>query len=432
MKVSLQDASPCRKVMAVDVGYAAVLEEYQKVLGEFSAGARLRGFRPGKAPVRLVERQYAKDILEEIKDRMIPKCYREALHEQKLVPVAVVSVENVKLALETGMQFTVTLDVAPDFDLPEYLGIPIKREVIVVTDKDVDEAVDSIRRNHATYEESSDREIAKGDLVNMDYEGTVDGSPLSGIPGLPEGLGSAKDFWAMVGDREILPGVSEKLLGHRIGDDVELDVPFPETAPTKELAGKTGHYRITIKQTRKAKLPELDETFVKMMGCASVDEIRQRVRENIEGMRKQEERRKLKDGIVSYLLSKASFDLPKSVLEEETSMAVQSMVQRSIQQGASREVIREKGTEILDAASKSSMARTRLMYILSRIASVEKVDVTEEEIAEEIEGIAQRQSMTPAKARALLEKRHAMDRLHTDIRCEKVLDLLLEKAAITD
>ncbi len=430
MNVKMEDAGPCRKLMHVATTSDEVRDDYEELLGWFRKGGRVAGFRKGKAPTAVIEAQYKKDLAESAKERLVPRFYRSALEEQGVTPVAIVGVENVEFSKETGLAFDVMIDVPPAFRLPRYTKISLKRDLVEVSEEDVQKAFDSVLEQRSRFEDDNEGALEDGNFVKLDYRGECDGQPVKELaPDAPE-LDDGSDFWAMLGQREFLPGVDASLLGAKVGDEVKTEITFPEDFATEALRGKTASYTLNVKARRARKLPEVNEEFLKMFEVDSEEGLRQRIREDIQQNREQQEDGRLKQEIGNHLLKKAKFDLPQSVVQQEMQMMVRSMVERIAMQGASREQIEEQQARIVESATEASKERVQLTYILSRIAEEESISVSDDELDQRLETMAMSYGMTADKLRSELEKRNALERLQSDIRDEKTLDFLLEKAKV--
>jgi trigger factor len=414
--------------MHVEVPPEGVAPEYENVLQEYVKYGRVPGFRPGKAPAKVVERHYAKGIADETKDRMVPKAYREALKENRVDAVAVVDVQDVKMEKTQGLTFRVTLDVAPEFKLPKYKKIPLKENPVQVEDKEVDAAFKRLLDGYARFEDTADRPVKDGDLVRVDYKGQCDGKTVAEMTPDSAGLGEGKDFWVLCGDREFLPGFNAGLLGGATNEQREIKIRFPADYHVKAVAGKEATYTVLIKAIRQKILPEINAEFLKQFEVDSEATLRDRIKKDMLAHAEKSEKDRQKDEIAAFLLKETEFDLPSSVVEQETNLAVRSMVQRFARQGASREQIVERQDDIVNAASKSSKDRVKLSYILSRIASEEKQEVQDSEVDARVELLAKHYDMPVEKFKEELEKRNGMEGLRSDIRQEKTMDFLLEHA----
>ncbi|MDP6490656.1 MAG: trigger factor [Kiritimatiellia bacterium] len=430
MDVKMEDAGPCRKLMHVATTVDEVREDYEELLSWFRKGGRVPGFRKGKAPTKVIEAQYRKDLTESAKERLVPRFYREALEEQGITPVAIVGIQDVEFAKDTGLAFDVMIDVPPEFKLPKYMKISVKRNAVEVSDDDVQKAFDSVLEQQSRFEDDDEGTLEDGNLVKLDYSGVCGEQPVKELaPDAPE-LDDGKDFWAMLGQREFLPGVDASLLGAKVGDEVKAEITFPEDFATEALRGRTASYTLTIKARRARKLPEVNEEFLKMFEVDSEDALRQRIRDDIQQNGEQQEQSRLKSEIGNHLLKKAKFDLPQSLVQQEMEMMVRSMVERIAMQGASREQLEQQQAQIVESATEASKERVQLTYILSRIADKESITVSDEEVDQRLATMAAGYGMTADKLKSELEKRNALERLQSDIRDEKTLDFLLENAKV--
>ena len=427
MKVRIEDGGPCRKLMHVDVPPQDVAPEYGNVLKEYAKFGRVAGFRPGKAPAPVVERHYAKAIMEETRDRLVPRFYREALKENRVDAVAIVDVQDVKLDKAKGLTFRVTVDVAPEFKLPKYKKFAVKENPVEVADKDVDAAFGRLLDGYARFEDVSNRAVGDGDLVQIDYKGRCDGKTVTEMTPDNAGLGEGADFWTLCGDREFLPGLNKGLIGAAINDRREIKVVFPADYHVKAVAGREAAYEVLIKAIRQKILPEINAEFLKPFEVDSREALRERIRKDMIEHAEKAEKDRRKDEIATFLLKETEFDVPTSIVEQETNLAVRSMVQRIARQGATREQIVERRDDIVNAASKTSKERVKLSYILNRIAAEEKVEVSDGEVESRVESLAKYYEMPKDKFKAELDKRNGVEGLRSDIRSEKTMDFLLEQ-----
>ena len=430
MKVKFEDSGVCRKIMSIEVPRDDVVPDYDRVLALYAQTAAVPGFRRGKAPRAVVERHYAKHIADDARDRLVPKYYHEALEKEKLRPVAVLDVQDVVFDKNSGLSFKVLLDVAPEFKLPKYRKLTVKAEPVEVTDKDVDEILEHLRERAARYEDVAGRAARLTDMVQLDYDAVLDDKPLAEmVPGC-RGLGAAKDFWVLLGEPEFLPGFNAALEGMEAGAQREVTVAFPEDYHIKEVAGKSAQYKVTLKGLRERHLPELNDEFAKGMAAESIAGLRDHIRRDMEQMRKDAETRRREDVITGQLLEKADFDIPESIVQEETQNVLRGMLHQMSTNGQTREQLVEKRDELWKQADVSARERVRLMYILNRIAEEEKLEVGDKEIEDAIGALAARQRVEPAELRKQLESNNRMETLLTDLLNRKALDFVMENAKI--
>ena len=430
MKVTVETSGPCRKNLHIEIPVEKVSEEYNAVVVAYTKAARIPGFRQGKAPSNLVKKHYAKEIEQEVKERLIPAGYHEALKEQKLDPVAVLDVSEATLALGQPLVFQVSLDVPPEFKLPEYVGIPIQRKNVEVKDEQVADTIKHILDQHAKWNDITDRAVQKGDLVQIDYEGLCDNKMIEELAPKAAGLGKGKDFWTMADENAFLPGFADGLLGAKIGEKRQVHVDFKTDFPEKAVAGKACVYGVDIKGIREKKMPAMDQELFKSLGVESEDALKKRIREDMQKFGEEQETRRLKSDIIKHLLEKTRLDVPESVVQQETRDTVYDIVREQSYRGVSREEIETRKGEIFEAATQSANEKVKMNYILHRIAEEEKIEVTEEELSARIAEMAPRYNAKPAELRSELQKRDALDKVKEDIRVTKTLDMLLAKAKV--
>jgi trigger factor len=430
MKTKLENAGPCRKLLHVSAPTDEVMPEYNNVLKAYRKQARIPGFRKGKAPEAVVERRFKNELMEDAKDRLVPQLYREAIEKEKANPIAVVDVHDVEFEKGSGLSFQVTLDVAPDFKLPRYKKISVKSKKAAIEDKAVDEAIEKMRESSARYEEAGDREVKDGDFIKCDFTGEIDGKPIADVSEEAAVVSKGSDFSLMVGEADIIPGLSAGVTGAKREEEREVDVEFPSDYRLKSLCGKKATYKVKVTGIRERVLPEMDEEFAKKFDADSMSALQDMIRKELLEGAERTEKERLKGEIVQHLLAKVKMDVPQSVVEQEKNAMVRNIVNRIAMQGANKDQIEAQRDTILEEASKSSEERVRSSYILSKIADEEEISVEDKELDDKIVEMSQRYGMPPEKFRAEMEKRNSIEGLRSEIRAEKTLEFLFEHAKI--
>jgi trigger factor len=427
MKVDTKNSGACRVKLIVKAEAAETRPDYEEIVNLYVQKGRLPGFRPGKAPRPVVEHRYRADIDADVRNRLIGKFYREAIKDAKLAAVAVMDVTDVIFSPETGISFVALVDVAPEFKLPKYKKIPLKIETPVVTDDQVKAQVDRFRNMMARYEDASDQPAARGDLICIDYTGTCDGKPLQESVPDAAGIAGGVDFWAHVDEPEFIPGLALALEGLKSGDTKEIKVKFEKDFHLEALRGRKVEYHVMAKNVRRRILPS-DEDVCQRTGFANLDELRVRSRKELLAAAEQREQARQQQEVVDFLLKRTEFDLPESVVAEETNLTVRSMVRDIVGRGATHEDIAKNREAIQGAAASAAKERVRLRYILSRIAEEEKIQVADAEVDQRLQVMAAQYRMPVEKLRATIEERHGFESLTADIRNEKALAQLVEEA----
>lgn len=431
MNVNIEKSDGCRRVLGIAVPADTVRSDYDAIIALFAREVKISGFRPGRAPVELVEKRYGKAIIQETKDRLIPRFYHEALEQAKIEPVAVVDVQDVEFSRNEGLRFKVTVDVAPEFKLPKYKKISLKREKNDVADDDVDRTLTEICERFARFEDVDNKPVTSGDLVQIDYDAVSDGVALADVADDCRDVGSGKDFWVPTGESEFVPGMNAALEGSAIGDSLTVEVTFPGDYHVAAVAGKQAVYTVTVKGIRTRVLPEMTEDLLKRFDVESEDALRVRIRQDLQEAAEARETGRLKDEISRFLLDKTGMDLPEAIVERETGALVRDMLTRVAQQGASRELLEQHRDEIFGSASQSARDRVKLSYIVDSIGEAEEITVTDEDVEERLALMSQRYGMPPERIRPELEKHdEGLQHLRSEIRGDKVMDFLLENAKI--
>jgi trigger factor len=430
MKALVREAGPCRKILEIQATGEEIEPAFEEVIQIFIKGSRLRGFRPGKAPRGLVEKHYAKDILEEVESSLLPRFYRQALKENELSPVGVVNMGEVSLRRNEGLSFQVTVDVPPEFAMPQYDRFVLKEAKIEVTGEQINEAIRSMQDRFSRFEEINEGTVSMENLVQVDYNGRCNEQPVAELAPKHAALGAARDFWMLVAERELLPGMSAGLVGAKVGETRTVKVTFPENCRAPELAGREAEYTVTLKRIRERRLPAMDADFLKQCGAETEEALRERVRNDLWAMAEQNERSRRASEIERMLLEETNFEVPQSVMAEEMDATIRGMIRNIITEGGSREMIEQNRDQIAGEAERISRGRIRLSYIFSRIADQEKIAVEDGEVEERIVRLAAGYNMEPEKLRAELVKRNGLEGVRADLRNEKTMDFLLKQVKI--
>ncbi len=432
MEITVKDVEPCRKALEIVVPAAEVATHWEQAVKQFQGQARIPGFRPGRAPRDVVLRRFKKELQEHVKDQVMPAAYRDALKTHKLDVVAVLNVVPEPFVEGQPFKFTVTLDVPPDFAPPEYKGVPVNNGLKPVAEPAVDEALAQLRERHATFEEIKDAAAEKGDVLQIRYEGVCEARPVAELAPAKAELGKAADVWTSMDENEMLPGFTAALLGARAGEKRQVLVDFPADFWVPELAGKKATYFVDVVAVRRKHLPEMDAEFLGRFKVETLDQLRVVVRKELERQAEIEEKDRRRTQIIDYLLKSVVFDLPQSVVDEETRKNVFDIVRNATTRGVPEEVIQEKKDDIFSTAARDAAAQVRLDYILHRLATLEHVEVEDAELEDTIRMYAYRRGMEPAKLRADLEADGRIDHLREHTRRHKMLDFILNNAKVVE
>ena len=431
MNVNVENLAPCKKLLRVEVDAAAVDAEFEKTTREFMKIARLPGFRPGKAPRHLVMKAYTAQIDEEVKRQLISDSFREAVRDQKLHLVGQPDIEEIQFGRNQALQFAATVETAPEFELPEYKGMPVRREVRIVTDDDIERALGVLREQRAVYTDVA-RPVQDGDFVVVNYTGTSEGKPITELAPTARGLGEKKEFWLHVATNSFIPGFTEQLVGAQAGEKRTVTVTFPTDFVTPQLAGKPGAFEVEVVQVKEKTLPELNDELAKSYGAENVERLREGVRKDLDNELKYKTKRTTRDQLMRELLNRVNFDLPESVVLNETRHVVYDLVRENQQRGMSREAIDQQKDQIFSFATHSAKERVKAAFVLGRIADQEGLKADQKEVTQRILVLAEQYQIKPDQLIKQLQERNGLAEIEEQIVTSKVMDLLEQHARFED
>ncbi len=435
MNIQTQDVSETRKSLVASFDAAEIAAEHKAVVGEFIKVARIPGFRPGKAPVAMVSKRHAKDITEEFRKRVVTKAYRSAIEESKLEVVSVINVEEGEISADAEATITVTVDVQPSFELPEYENIPTTTQSTVATDEEVEKTIEAMRAERTDFK-VADRAAAKGDYVKLAYEGAIEGTPILEIAPDKQVYGKVPQTWEEVeGENEgLIPGLGQHLNGLKVGDKKDVAISFAaEFTAVPALAGKDAVYAVEVLEVRERVLPEIDEAFLQAHQADDLDGLKTNIRNQIklqkEGRNRSEQRRQ----VTEALISKVTVSAPESMVEGETQSVLRQFVHENMRRGVPAEKLEADKEELYDNARKAAITRVQSQLILAKIAEKEAVKVDEADMNQFIYQQAMQSGQAPDKfVKELTKNRDQLRSIQQSILFNKTLDLLVSKSSVTE
>jgi len=432
MKVEVEKQPDSISTLRIELPPEEVSKEWDEIANNFTRFAKIPGYRPGKAPRKVIEAKFRKEIQDELTKKLVSKSYRDAIEQKQLRVVSLTNVEDVKLGDDKSLRFSATVVTAPEFELPEYKNISVELPPTQVAEKDVDLALERLRDQSADFVDVPERGVDMEDFVVIDFEGTVDGKPISEVaPQANKTLHGGKKFWLRLAPDNFLPTFCEQLIGIKPGETRLVIVDLPADFAVIELAGKKATYPVTLGEIKKKVLPELnDEWAAKMMPGKSLVDLRHMIEHDLEHEKEHEVDRAREGQIVKYLHDKIQFNLPPVLLRNETRRALGELVQRNRQRGITDEMLKEKEKELVEGAGGLAAHRLKTNFILHRIAEKEKIEVTREDLQTQLREEAARYHVSPDKMRKELEEHDGMDNFAEQILLGKTLDFLKANVSV--
>jgi trigger factor len=428
MNITVEDVAPCKKRLKIEVPANRVKQAYDRVADDFQREARIPGFRPGHAPRAVVVKKYQKDIESETQRTLVPEAYQEAVTEKKLRVVSQPAIEDLHYQPGLSLSFSTVVELVPDFKLPDYKGIVIKKHDTAVTDEEVDKTLSSLAEQRSTFEDAPDRALAMDDFAIISYTGTLDGKPMSEVAPEAKNLAHNPNFWLWMKPEAFIPTFADKCVGMKKGETRTIEVEFPADFPQAPLAGKKAQYEVELKDIKIKKSPPLDDAFAQDLAKMDLAELKKRVRENMEQEKKSRAIGDQRTEIIQKLISSVEFELPPTALDEETHATVYDIVSENQSRGVSAELLEEKKDEIFTNAAKAAKESVKFKFIAAQIAEAEKIEVTNDQIAQHIGFLAQREGIPMEKMVDRIRKNNAFGIIRQQILRQKVLDFLLKEA----
>jgi len=417
MSVAVEEKGLVRTLTIEDEGQE-IKNYVNEVLKEVSKNVSLPGFRKGHVPTSIVKAKYKDVIKEEVAKRYINKHLEEILEKEGLKPVSPqLNFGDIEIENDQKLTFKVSFEVAPEFELKPYEGLEIEMIKYEVSDEDVEKAIQNLLEQNAKFE-PEDKEVEDGDAVKIKYKITD-----------REGNSEEDEFEAVLGANQLREEIEKELIGKKSGDKVHLE-NVPLYNEKGEEIGKAT-VDIEILEVKKKILPQFNDDFVKQLGLGeNVEEAKKKIREDLENQVKQAKEAELKQKILDKLAQQYDFEVPTSLLQAELEVLLQNYMKQLEQFG-----IKPNQDMVMAAAQgleATAIKNVKLMFVINKIAEKEKVEVSEEEINQEIEKLAQSYQTTPEQIKQVLEERGAIANIRYDILKEKVLELLKEKANIIE
>ncbi len=424
---SSEQPNPCQRELNIEIPADVVKAETDTLVGRYQKLARIPGFRKGKVPASIVRQRFAKDIEGDVVEALVPRYFREETKKQNLSPVSQPRVTDLQIHEGEPLRFKASFEILPEFKIAPYDDIRVSTIDTNVTDEDVENALNNLREQHATYTAvEEERPLGDGDFAVVSFKGTP-----------KEGESDAKpvevdEIMVEIGGENTIPEFTENLRGAKSGEQRNFDVKYAEDFSDKRLAGKSMTYEVSVKGIKTRSVPELNDDFAKELSADfnSVDELRNRLRENMKAEKEHEAEHQGKDKVVEELVKRNDFPVPEAMLNEQINLRLERGLRALAAQGMRTEDMKRMDFGRLRAGQREAALReVKASLILEQIADQEKIEVSDEEFDHEIEALASQSKQTVEQVRDRLTKDGGLDRIRHRLRNEKTLNSLYRKSA---
>jgi trigger factor len=421
MKAELVDVNETRKNLTVEIPSDVVDAQIDRVARDYSRRARIPGFRPGKAPAKVIKQRFRDQILHDVAHDLVPTAIDAAMRERGLEPVDTPDVRDVNVEEGQALTFTASFDTVPAFDPGDLSTIRVLRPRVAIDDAAVSDALERLRGRAARFEPVEGRSVSDGDTVTLDL-----------VRRDPDGKSEThRDVAVTIGAKANPPGFDAELLGLEAGATKTFTITYPPDYAITELQNTSVDYTATVKALKRRVLPELDDEFAKDLGeFDTLEALRARVREDLEHEARHAAERDVRAELMKQLAGRVPFEVPGSLVEREIDRRIEDFARRMMEQnidprqaGIDWNAFRDSQREVAREAVASAL-------VLDEIARREPLTVSEDEVEREIARYAERSGRAPAAVRAALEKDGGLSRVRAGLRREKSIDFVMARATI--
>ena len=377
MQVSVETTNGLERKITVVIEEERLSNVIDGRLQDMTKTVKVKGFRTGKVPLKIVKQQYAEQVRQEVVGDVLQSTLYEAIGQEKLSPAGQPRVDSIKSDPGQGMEYTALFEVYPEVKLGDLSKQTVEKPTAELTDADVAEMLETVRGQHKEWVEA-DRAAKNGDQLNINFKGIIDGEVFPG--------GEAADMPIELGSGRMIKGFEEGLIGAKAGDDVTLNVTFPDDYHAKELAGKPAQFDTHVNKVEESKLPELDDDFAKKLGIkdASVENMQKEIKASMQQELDNRLNTKVKSAVMDALIDASDFDVPKSLVEDESEALKKNMLENLKQQG-----MQDQGMDInASMFADQAIRRVKLGLIMSEIVKVEKIEADADQVKKKIDEIA--------------------------------------------
>jgi trigger factor len=429
LDVQITDVGPCKKHLKVTIPRSDIDRQFDESLGTMSREASVPGFRPGHAPRQLVQKRFRKQVSEQVKSALMMACLEQLDDEYELNPITQpnIDIAAIELPDDGPMRFEVDLEVRPDFPLPDYKNLTIDRPVKTITDADVDAQLKAFLERYAQMVPKLEGGAEVGDFITADLTFQREGNTLN--------KASETQFRLLPELRfqdGTVPNVGEALRGVKPGETREAEANIGSGCADPRLRGQTVQVKFDVHDLKQLRLPEVNHAFLHSIGFDSQAELRDALREILERRLRTQQRQAMRRQITDQLLKTTPFDLPGDLVKRQEKATLRRLIMTMKQEGLSENDIRAREAEIRTNARESTLRGLKEFFLLSKIAEAEKIEITPEDLEQEIEAIASRTDESPRRVRARIEKEGLADAIASDVLERQTIDRILERVTFKE
>jgi trigger factor len=426
LHVETREEGPVARWIEVEVPAVRVDQAFASAFRALGRNARVRGFRPGKAPLSVLRKMYGPAVAEDVERELVGDTIAAALERASLQPVAQPQVESDVPVEGSGFRYRARVEVKPAFTLCELRGLPAQRPPSSVADEEVDQELEKLRERHAQLvEEPEGVAAANGHYLNMDFEGRIDGVAFEG--------GTAKDVTVEIGGGQLIPGFDEQLLGATVGEERTVRVRFPDDYGQAGLAGKDAEFAVRVTLLRRREVPVLDDEFARDLGdFENLEQVRAKLRESMEAARERNAKATLRRTVLDAVIERVRFEVPPGLIEERLRRRLHSASHDLEHRGVGRAAIDRQMAHFEQEWRPLVEREIREEWLLDSIAQAESIAADDAEVEARFERIAQEQGGDVAKLRKAYREAGLVEAIRAQVVEDKAVEFLLREAKVED
>ena len=434
MNVEIEDIDSCKKKIKFDIAHKDYQAQVQSSYRNLARQAKIPGFRPGKAPMAMLEKRFGPEVKKEVMTQLISERLAEVVAEKGLRSVSPPKLLEVQAEEGTDISVAASVEIVPEFEIGDYSKMELPLQIQRVTDEDVDKTIDYYREQQATKAQVTDRPVKDKDFIKLDFKGTLNGEPFAG--------GEGKDHIVQIGSQYLLPDMGNQLIGMSAGDAKDIPVNIPADYKANEsIAGKKVSFHVSVKGIQENQLPELNDDFAKNVEpknkFASMGDMKQKTRAELEEHARGNAKREAKKLIPKKIVELNPIEVPESLIEEQIKHMVTQALKKEQQAKGQTDPINEEEVHISDSQSKehrqSAIELLQQELLLDRLGTTFNIKVDENELNAEINNLVRMMGGADAnKMKKEWAKSGVLERLQSRIKRDKTLDAVMEKVQIKE
>lgn len=440
----------CRREVEVEIPADVVTKQQEAIVQQYAKQARVPGFRKGKVPASVVKNRFNNEVTSDLVESLVPQYFREAVVKAGYRPVSQPSVYGLEYTPGEAMKFKAAFEVLPEFELGDYNDIKIEKLAIKVSDEEVDNEIKQLQERQASFDPVNDERGAEnGEFVQVSFEAKPKGideaaekegaeqpvdaaqtESAEGDPAKPQPV-HMEEVLVEIGGANTIPEFTEHLRGAKAGDERNFDVNYPEDFYDKRLSGQSFHYKVKVNAIKRKALPELNDAFATELSpdFKTMDDLKNRIRENMELERNHSAEHEAKGKLLDELLARHNFAVPRSLVEHQIDLRLERGLRALAAQGMKTEDMKRMDFARLRAGQReAALKEVKSNVLLARVAIKENIQISDEELEQEIAAMAQQMQQPADEVKRRLEQDGGVDRLRERMRTEKALNFLYGKS----